>query len=423
MIENWARTTFKSLENRNYRILWIGTSLSFLAFMMSSIVQSVVAFNLTGRNGAVGAVALGMGVATIFISPFGGVIADRVSKRRLLLVGQVIIGLNFAVVGILILTDQITLAWLIASTFVLGAVFAFIGPARQAWMGELLPGSALPNAIALQQIAMTATRIVGPFLAGGLIALAFVGTGGTYLFMAGLFAIVVLTLGKLPQTQSRPKGTGPSVMGDFKLGIGHLKERPPLLLLVLSFIGITMTGFSYFVVLPGYLENEIGRDSRDISLMFGMGAVAGLIVTLGLAGAAGTRYAWQVMVVGGVVLGIALLFTAVSQNFGQALITMLFVGAGSSVFQLINNSLVMQNSDPAFYGRVMSITMLAWGLNSLAGFPLGLLADRIGERESLFIMGLLVLVVTGITALLRFGFIRGEIPVQSYGRSGGIGGD
>jgi len=423
MIENWARTTFKSLENRDFRVLWIGTTLSFLAFMMSSIVQSVVAFNLTGKNGAVGAVALGMGVATIVISPFGGVIADRVSKKKLLLIGQVTIGLNFAGVGMLIVTDQVTIPWLIASTFVLGAVFAFIAPARQAWMGELLPGGALPNGIALQQIAVTATRIVGPFLAGGLIALSFVGTGGTYLFMGGLFAIVVLTLGKLPPTRSRPKGSGPTVLGDFKLGMAHLRERPPLLLLVLSFIGIIITGFSYFVVLPGYLENELGRNSRDISMMFGMGAVAGLFVTLGLAGTVGSRHAWHLMVLGGVMMGVALLFTAVSQSFGQALITMLFVGAGSSAFQLINNSLVMQNSGPAFYGRVMSITMLAWGLNSLVGFPLGLLADRIGERETLFIMGTLVLAVTATTAVLRFGFVRGEILVQGFARPEVTGAD
>lgn len=423
MIRNWARTTFKSLENRDFRVLWIGTTLSFLAFMMSSIVQSVVAFDLTGRNGAVGAVALGMGVATIVISPFGGVIADRVSKKRLLLIGQVAIGLNFVAVGVLILTDQIAIPWLIASTFVLGAVFAFIAPARQAWMGELLPREALPNGIALQQIAMTGTRIVGPFLAGGLIALSFVGTGGTYLFMGGLFAIVVATLWQLPPTYSRAKGTGPSVAEDFKLGVTHLKERPPLLLLVLSFIGIIITGFSYFVVLPGYLENELGRASRDISLMFGVSAVAGLVVTLGLASVAGSRKAWHVMVAGGALMGVSLLFTAISQNFGQALVTMLFIGAGSSAFQLINNSLVMQNSDPAFYGRVMSLTMLAWGLNSLVGFPLGLLADQIGERETLFIMGLLVLLVSATTGLLRFGFVRGEIAARSLAPTEAGGGN
>ena len=112
MISNWFQDTFQSLRNPRYRTLWMGTTVAFLAFMMSSIVQSIVAFDLTGKNGAVGMVALGQGLATIVISPFGGVIADRVSKRKLVLIGQTIIGLNFLVVGILVVTDTITIEWL-----------------------------------------------------------------------------------------------------------------------------------------------------------------------------------------------------------------------------------------------------------------------------------------------------------------------
>ncbi|MCZ7576766.1 MAG: MFS transporter [Dehalococcoidia bacterium] len=114
-----------------------------------------------------GFVSLGMGIATILVSPFGGVVADRFSKRRMLFFGQTIIGLNFALVGLLILTDRITILALAGSTLVLGTVFSFIGPARQAWVGELVPQHDLPNGIALQQVGMTATRIFGPFIAGG----------------------------------------------------------------------------------------------------------------------------------------------------------------------------------------------------------------------------------------------------------------
>src|SRR3990172_6250996 len=126
MVGGWARSTFQSRGQREYRILWIGTTFAFLAFMMSSIVQSVVAFDLTGKNSAVGTVSLGMGLATLFVAPFGGVLADRLSKRMLLLIGQTIIGVSFGVVGLLILTDRITIFWLAASTFVLGATFSFI---------------------------------------------------------------------------------------------------------------------------------------------------------------------------------------------------------------------------------------------------------------------------------------------------------
>lgn len=410
MISNWVRTTFKSLENRDYRVLWFGTTLAFLCFMMSTVVQSVVAFDLTGKNRAVGAVSLGMGVATIFISPFGGVIADRLSKRRLLLAGQSIVGLNFVAVGVLIVTDQITLPLLIASTFVLGAVFSFIGPARQAWIGEILPGPALANGIALQQIAMTLTRIFGPFVAGGLIALSFIGTGGAYLFMGAAFAVVVATLAQLPSSNPRREGPPRSVADDFRLGFGYIAGTPVLALLSLTFIGVVITGFSYQVLLPGFLENELGRDPRDMSWLLGIGAAAGLIVTLGIAGFAGSRHAWRLMFVGAAMLGVSLALTAIAQSFGQALVAMLFVGAGSSAFQLLNSALVMQEAEPAYYGRVMSITMLAWGLNGLAGLPFGVLADRAGERQALFAMGVLVLGVATVAALARAGIVRGAAP-------------
>jgi MFS family permease len=413
MFSRWAQTTFLALGNRNYRTLWLGTTVAFLAFMMSSIVQSVVAFDITGKNGAVGFVALGMGVSTIVLAPFGGVIADRVSKRMLVLIGQTVIAINFVAVGALIVSDHITLAALAASTFVMGSVFAFIAPARQAWIGELVRGPELRNAIALQQVGMTGTRVVGPFLAGGLIALSFVGTGGAYIFMGGLFAYVIFTLLQLPPTTARAGG-GKSIFGDFKLGWDHIKSRPRLALLVLSFMGVIMAGFSYQVVLPGYLENQLHRSPNNISLMFGVSAISGLVVTLGIAGAANSRHAWRMMIVGGALLGLALMLTAVSVNFTQALGAMLIVGAGSSAFQLLNNALVMEESDPAFYGRVMSLTMMAWGLNGIVGLPFGLFADAVGERQTLFLMGALVVAVAAGTAFFHALLGRAPEPIPAH---------
>lgn len=401
MISTWAEATFKALTHREYRILWIGTTMAFLAFMMSSVVQSLVAYDLTGKNGAVGLVAVGMGVSTILVSPFGGVIADRLSKRRLLFVGQTLIGINFAAVGTLILTDQITIAALVASTFVMGTIFAFVGPARQAWIGDLLAPQDLANGIALQQVAMTAARIFGPFLASGLAGLALVGTGGVYLFMGALFAFVVFTLALLPPTQPRPRRDGVSILGDMKLGVSHMIERPRLLLLSLSFIGMIMAGYSYFVVLPGFLKNELGRDPGDIGWLLGISAVSGLAATIGLAGMASSRHAWKLMLLGGALLGVSLMLLAAAGNFQHALGAMLLVGAGSSAFQMLNNALVMQESDQAYYGRVMSVTMLAWGFNGLAGYPFGRLADASGERTTLLAMGLLVLFATLLTALFH----------------------
>lgn len=409
MISRWARTTFSALGDPHYRVLWIGTSLSFLAFAMSNVVQSVVAYDLTGKNGDVGKVALGMGIATIVTAPFGGVIADRVSKRGLLLVGQTTIAADFTLVGVLIITDHITIPLLVASTFVMGLVFSFIAPARQAWIGELLQGPRLPNGIALQQVAMTSTRIVGPFLAGALVALPFIASGGTYVFMGALLAIVVATLAQLPPSRPRQTAEGHSALADFREGLEHVAARPSLTLLAVSFIGIVIAGYSYQVVLPGYLSGELGRSSKDVAWLLGVAGFAGLIVTVGVAGMAGSRHAWRLMSLGGVVLGVALIGLALAGNFVIALFVMLFVGAGSSSYQLLNSALLVQESDPAYYGRVMSLTMLAWGFNGLAGLPFGLLADATGERPALFVMGVAVLSITAASTAARR--VIGPTPV------------
>jgi MFS family permease len=107
-----------------------------------------------------------------------------------------------------------------------------------------------------------------------------------------------------------------------------------------------------------------------------------------------SRHAFGLMQAGGLLMAAGLLLTAIAPGFAVALVAMLLVGGGSSAFQLLNNSLIMQEADPAYYGRVMSLVMLAWGLNGLVAFPFGFLADRAGERETLFLMGALVLAVS-----------------------------
>jgi MFS family permease len=131
-------------------------------------------------------------------------------------------------------------------------------------------------------------------------------------------------------------------------------------------------------------------------------------VTIFLAGLAGSKHAWTLMMGGGVLLGAAIWLLAAAPSFATALGAMFLVGMGSSAFQLINNALVMKEADPAYHGRVMSVTMLAWGMNSLVAYPFGMLADRIGERETLMVMGSVVVAVTLVTWLFALSLGRKE---------------
>lgn len=426
MFSSWANSTFGALSNRDYRVLFIGTTISMLGFMMMMVVQSVVAFDLTGKNGAVGLVSLGMGLAMAFVSPFGGAIADRVSKKMISLIGQAVITVVFAVIAVLIMTDLITIWALALSTLVIGLAFAFIGPARQAWIGEVLQGPMMSNGVALQQVTMNATRIVGPFMAGALVAVAFIGTGGAYLIMAILAGAVVLSFLWMPTAPPR-RHRDESVFADLKLGLQHVWERPRLRLLVATFAGVVLAGYAYQVILPGYLQNALGRDSKDLGIVYGVSAVGGLILSISLVSKAGTRHArWYMFIFGGI-LGLGLMLTAIAPNYLSALGAMVIVGAASSGFQLLNNAIMMQETDPQYFGRVMSLTMLAFGFNGIAAWPYGALADAVGERATLFAMGgaSIVVVVLGAFALLAIN--RGSGMTTDAGRNamipGGAPGD
>ncbi len=406
VLVRWAQTTFVALENRNFRLLFFGTLFAQLTFGMKNVIQGIVAYDLTGKNGSVGLVALGTGVTMVTFGPLGGALGDRLSKRKLLLISQTIIGVNYAFVAILILTGTITIWLLVLSTLFLGSMFAVMGPTRQAWIGELLSGPSLANGIALQQIAMNGTRVAGPFLVGAMVAVSFIGSGGTYIFMATMFAGVVGMLYIMPSTKpSAPSGR--SVFGDLLEGGRYIWRTPELRLLTTLFVGTVMTGFSYQTLLPGFLDHALDRPKSDLGFLYGAAAIGGLVVTLFLAGntARATR---SLMYVVGSLLGVAIFALAFAPNVLMTLIAMFAVGAFSSAFQLLNNVNLMRACSQEFYGRVMSVTMMSFGVMSIVSFPIGLVADRIGERSTLVGCGCGVLLVIG-TGVLAARRVRPEM--------------
>ena len=391
MLARWYTQTFEALGIRDYRILWWGSTLATLAFMMTRTVQSVVAFDLGGDSTTVGIVALGSGISMILIGPIGGVLADRLSKRMVLLFGQTLVGICFAAIGVLIFADLITIWILVVLSFVMGLSFAFIGPTRQAYVGDVVSRDLLPNAVALSQLSMGFSRVVSPMLAGGLIALSFSGTGGTYVVMGAILFAVVATLSMMPPSQPVPSGR--SISGDFVAGVDHVRERPRLLLLVLSFVLIVIIGMPYVTVLPALLENELGQSTEAIGLLFTVEAIGGLLTGLLVAGSVRGEHARQVMLVLGILFGFALIGLALVPTFALALVAIFFMGVGLTGFQLTNNALLMMAADREYFGRVMSLVMLAWGGQGLTALPIGILADSIGERWVLAIQGAVVIAV------------------------------
>jgi predicted MFS family arabinose efflux permease len=380
-------------------LLFLGNITTMLGFGMMQVVQGVVSFDLTGKNSSVGFVAMGWGIPMLLLGPFGGALSDRLSKRMLLMFGQAAVGAIFFTIGLLSVLDVLTIWILFALTTLMGVTFAMLMPARQAWVGDLLAGPALANGVALQQLMMNATRIVGPLAAGGMIAWAAMGAGGTYLAMSSLFIMSLGLLFLMQPTQRRGGGNKVSVFADLKIGLRYTWDAKEVRLMMLMFAGVVMTAFSYQQLMPGFLENELGQPSNRVGIMFGASAVGGIILTLALTSRGIGVQASNLMFVCGAASGVSVVLMALAPNFPLALAGAALVGASSSGFQMCNQVNLMQKTDPAFFGRVMSLTMTAFGLQMAVGFPAGAVADVIGERGTMIALaaGCMAIVAAGWT--------------------------
>jgi len=388
---------FTSLQHRDYRMLWSGSLLATTAFMMSLMLVPSVAFDLTGSNTAAGLAQMGSGLGMFFISPIGGVIADRIRKKPLVLVGQAVPAAVILAVGLLIISDMITIALLIIATIVMGLAFAFMSPARQAWVGELVPEESLANAVALQQIALNLAQVAAPLFVAILIG-TWINIGGTYLFMASLFVIVLPLTSRLPNTPPAAKETQP-IRTEFVAGLSYVWSEPRLRTLWLGFIGLVICGYAFQTLLPGLLSQELGRPPTDIGVIFLTLAVAGLAINLPLAAIIKTRWAWPALIGMGALMALGFVLLSIAPTYALVIAAGIPLGVGRSGFMLVDNALLMSNTKPAYYGRVMSLTMMGYGSQALLAPFWGILADTIGVRQTLVVVGIAAATVTTLVGL------------------------
>ncbi len=390
----WLAGTFAALRVRHFRILWLGTFASFIAFFMSTVVQSVVAFDLGGTNRAVGIVVFAQGIAMFALGPLGGALADRWPKRAAVAVGQTVITLVFASIALLIASGLVTV-WLLAlGSLTMGVAFSVVGPARQSYTVDLVPSSKRGNAMALTQVGNSASRVLSPALAGLLLALPVHGATTAYATMAALYALSTLALFLLPRTRRASRERDTHVFADMLEGLRYVRSRPRLRLLVGFFILVIMIGFPYMTVLPGLVEHELGRGAEAISLLFLISAVGGLAVSLLVARYADSRHAGVIYSSMALLFALSLLALAAAPSFALACVAVVLVGVGGGGFQSLNSAVVVNETDPEYLGRVLSLTMLAFAGFGLMGLPIGLIADALGERGALAVMGFTLLVVS-----------------------------
>lgn len=395
--------TFAAFQSRDFTVLWFGTLFAFIAFFMSTVVQGIVAFDLSGNNRAVGFVVFAQGIAQLALGPFGGALADRLSKKLVILVCQSVIMVCFFVLAALVATDAIRVPLLAAGSFVIGSSFSFLGPSRQSFMVEMVDAEKRGNAVALSQVAGNASRIIGPLLAAGVLAIDRLGTAGAYLAMGLLYVGTVGATISLPRGAAPAPAQGRSVLADVLIGFRYVAAHPRIRTLILSYVLIIMAGFSYVTVLPGLVENELNRSAGSITLLLGVSAVGGLSASLYVASLADTPRARRVYTLMTLIFGISLAASGFAPTYLLLAVGMFGIGVGSGGFQTLNGALVSHMTEPAYFGRVISLTFLAFAASSVLALPIGIFADVAGERATLVTMGASVMVIVAAFSLAARG--------------------
>ena len=396
--------TFESFGHRNYRLLWTGSLLSTTAFMTTFLLVPVVAYEITGSYTASGIALMGSGLSMFFLGPFGGVIADRYAKKPLVLIGQIFPTLLIVITGFLIVTDVITVWMLFLSTLLMGFGFALMGPARQAWLGELVPRRLLANGVALQQMSQNMARVFGPMLVSVLLAAFAFSTGYLYLIVASFFLIVIPLTTMLPKTKpTRREGEPPRVLAEMKLGFAYLLKTPRLRVLWVFWMVMVVCSFAFNTLMPGFVEREFDRPSTDAFNVYLIFGAASFFFNIPLAGLVGGRWGWPLLLITGFGSAVSFFLFAVAPSFEGMLVMSVLNGASTSGVMLVTMSLMMAHSRPEYFGRVMSFITLGYGAQSIMAGVWGGIADALGGRQTFVVIGVIALAITAfmVVAWLR----------------------
>jgi len=406
---------FVSLKQRDYRYLWFSQLASFTGMQMQQVARGLLAYQLTGSYTAVGVVLMAWGIPQLLFSLVGGAVADRVNKRNLIIGVQAGTGLLALLVAVFISIDVISIPILFVSGLVQGTLFAFNMPARQALLAELVPQNQLMNAIAVNNVAMNATRIVGPAIAGVLIAAW--GIEAAYYTQSFMYLFVLLFLFRLPPSRSHLVGASErgNVIQEIGVGLKYIGSSSTLRLLMLMAFVPTLLGMPYMAVLPGFAVDELGLEPGAYGFMFtvtGVGAIVGSLIIAAMT-AFPRKAALQVGVGFGFGGSLVLLGLA-SAGFGYvgALGALVALGFFSTMYQTLNNTMIMGETRPELYGRVMSVYMLTFSLFPLMSGPIGALADQITGKTTFVVLGSGILAFIALTVLVNPKYIlrRSEQP-------------
>lgn len=394
-----ASPIFETLQIRDFRWIWIGSFISFMAMNMQMITRGWLVLRLEDDSPlALVLVMVSFAAPMTIVSLVGGALADRFSKKYLIIISQ---SANAAMTFVIAMMDASGTIWfgaVLVIGVVNGAMMAINMPSRQAIISDIVPEDKLMNAVALNNSAMNLTRIIGPALAGFLIV--FIQTSGVFYLISAIYVLSALSL-LMVNVKSPSEGRARKSVGkDIWEGLQYVWNDVSLRGLILMAFIPSLFGFTLFALLPVWAREVLNVNSSDLGILMTMMGVGALIGTMGLASVRRFSRRGLLLLCCGVVWGVMLVGLANSQIYPIAMPFLLIIGLISSVYMSLNMTLTQIMAAAEMRGRVMSIMMMTFGLMPIGALPFGSIAEYIGTANALTISGALLALL-----ILAFGFV------------------
>ncbi len=392
--------TFRSLRIRNYRLYFIAQTVSMSGTWLQSVALSWLVLELTHSAVALGAVVGILFGPTLVLGAWGGVLADRVDKRRLLIVTQSLSGVFALALAVVTATGVVELWMLGGLALLTGIALALDMPARQSFVIEMVGPDDVANAVGLNAVIVNASRIVGPALAGLIIAT--VGIAACFFVNAASFIVVIGGLLLMRVEELRPAPLSARAPGQLRAGLRHAWESSSLRVPLLMMAVVSTLGYNFSVLLPLLAQRAYGRGPGSygvLSAAMGVGALLGALLAAGRA-----HPSRRLLVASTLAFGVFSLAVAAAPGFTSGLVLLLPMGAAAVLFISTTNAMLQLNAAPAMRGRVMALWAMLFLGSTPIGAPIaGLLVYGFGVRWAIAVGGLATLVagVGGAWALRR----------------------
>jgi len=425
------RHEFRALRHYNYRLFWVGQLVSIIGTWMQATGQAWLVLKITGSALALGTVTMLQFLPVMFLALIGGVVADKVPRRRdLIMFTQTVAMIQALVLATLTATDQVELWHLYVLAAVLGLVTAFDTPARQAFVAEMVGKDDLMNAVALNSTLFNMARIAGPALGG--LTIATIGTAGTFYLNAVSFLGVLLSLVMMrPELfHASARAAAGSALFHLGEGLGYVFRTPAVLLVVALVAAVGTFGINNTVVVPLIAEDILGAGPVGFGGLMSFLGFGSLLAALAIAFT--VRPTRRMLLIGAGALSLALFAVALSRSFPLTAAILVALGVATILFAATANTTLQLTVPDELRGRVMSIyTLVFLGSTPIGSLYVGGVAHVLSAEAAIASAGAICGAATlaALAYTIRQGraaaavAAEGKVATAAAGESSGASGD